>query len=255
MIEEANVLSYGERNIVKFVAKLSPWLAPLPSGFFVARASMKHLVLPLPVAVAVGVIIELLGIASVHTWLWLSDWNTNKRKSDPDAPTGYAAFLGVIYIITTISLTVVLEVRPDLSTYAPALFPLLAIVGAINLALIAQQEQREVIVNHGRIERHEKRTASYSIHQPLTGQDDTVHMSTMAKMNTGLQAANAARQLNRNALLNTIIDIVDNNPDIGVTELARQIGRSRTTVYKYLEELEHSGQIHRNGGDGRLSIL
>jgi biotin operon repressor len=166
--------------------------------------------------------------------LWLSDWNTNKRKSDPDAPTGYAALLGVIYIITTISLTVVLEVRPNLSTYAPPLFPMLAIVGAINLALIAQQEQREVIVNHGRIERHEKRTASYSIHRPLTGQDDTVHMSTMAKMNTGLQEA---------------------NPDIGVTELARQIGRSRTTVYKYLEELEHSGQIHRNGGEGRLSSL
>ena len=136
------MLSYSERNIVKLVAKLSPWLAPLPSGFFVARASMKHIDLPLPVAIAVGAIIELLGIASIHTWLWLSDWNTNKRRSDPDAPTDYAAFLGVIYIVTTIGLTVVLEVRPNLSTFAPALFPMLAIVGALNLALIAQQEQR-----------------------------------------------------------------------------------------------------------------
>jgi hypothetical protein len=233
------------------VAKLSPWLAPLPSGFFVARASMKHLDLPLPVAITLGVIIELLGIASVHTWLWLSDWNANKRKSDPNAPTTYAAFLSMIYMITTIGLTVVLEVQPELSTFAPALFPLLAIVGAINLAMIAQQEQRETVVNREWKERLDKRTMVDSVNREPIVQDYPVQLSTKAKMDTGLSAANSNRKLNRDAILNRIANIVDEDPDIGVTDLARQIGRSRTTVYKYLEELEQSGQIKRNGGDGR----
>lgn len=242
------MLSYGERNIVKFVAKLSPWLAPLPSGYFVARASMRHLVLPLPVAIAVGVIIELLGIASVHTWLWLSDWNSNKRKCDPDAPTHFAAFLGVIYIFTTIGLTVVLEVWPDLSTFGPALFPMLAIVGAINLALIAQQEQRELTANRERRERRVKHTTPVGVNQQVRLQSDGVNVSLLAKDNTSLEAANAARQSHKMLTLNTIADILVDTPDIGVTDLARQVGRSRTAVYKYLEELEQSGRIRRNGG-------
>ena len=35
-----------EKITVKLVAKLSPWLAPVPSAFFVARASLAHLACP-----------------------------------------------------------------------------------------------------------------------------------------------------------------------------------------------------------------
>lgn len=163
------MLSHGERNLVKWVAKVSPWLAPLPSGFFVARVSLKHLDLPILVGVVTGVIIELLGIASIHTWLWLSDWNANKRKVDPDAPATFAAFLGVFYLLATISLTVVLEVQPLLSTYAPAMFPLLAIVGALNLALIAQQEQREMVLEREHRERQDRRKFGKPVHPFVTG--------------------------------------------------------------------------------------
>jgi hypothetical protein len=40
---EVNMLSSSERTLVKLVAKISPWLAPLPSGYFVARAGKAHL--------------------------------------------------------------------------------------------------------------------------------------------------------------------------------------------------------------------
>ena len=85
----------NEKSLVKLIARLSPWLAPSPSGYFVARASISHLDLPLIIGISVGIIIEFLGISSVHTWLWLADWNSNKRKSDPDAPTSLAAFLSL----------------------------------------------------------------------------------------------------------------------------------------------------------------
>ena len=149
-----------ERNAVKFVAKLSPWLAPMPSAYFVARSSITHLALPWPVAVIVAAIIETLGLATVHTALWLSDWNHTKRKVDPSAPTVIALALGAVYLVTTLGLIVALEVWPDLATYAPALFPLLAIVGTVNLALIANQERREAEVVTEKAERKTARKES-----------------------------------------------------------------------------------------------
>ena len=111
------MLSSGERTLVKLVAKTSPWLAPLPSGYFVSRAAQSHLELPLAMAVIIGLIIELLGITSVHIWLWLSDWNINKRKRDPEAPANVAVFLGCVYLVATIGLTVMLEVFPGLAIF------------------------------------------------------------------------------------------------------------------------------------------
>ena len=101
-----------EKNAVKIVAKLAPWLAPFPSAYFVARSAMVHLALPLPVAVVVAAIIETLGLATVHTALWAYDWNAHKRKTDPDAPVGLAIVLGAVYVAATLGLVVFLEVWP-----------------------------------------------------------------------------------------------------------------------------------------------
>jgi hypothetical protein len=149
-----------ERNAVKFVAKLSPWLAPIPSAYFVGRSSMIHLGLPLSVACIVAAIVETLGLASVHTALWFSDWNATKRKTDPTAPTVIALALGVVYLVTTLGLIVALEVWPGLATYAPALFPFLAVVGTVNLALIASQERREAAVVADKAEARQARQAA-----------------------------------------------------------------------------------------------
>lgn len=110
----------GEMFLVKIVARLTPWFAPFPSAYFVARSSMEHLQIPLAVAIVIAAIVEFLGLTSVHTWLWLSDWNTRKRKIDLTAPAGYALALGLVYLTATIGLTILLEVFPALSTYAPA---------------------------------------------------------------------------------------------------------------------------------------
>ena len=239
-------MTNNERSLVKLIAKLSPWLAPLPSGYFVARASTSHLELPLIIGITVGIIIEFLGIASVHTWLWLADWNSNKRRSDPEAPTDLAAFLGVIYLFATIGLTVVLEIAPNLSTYAPVLFPVLAVVGAVNLVLISQQEHREQVVNNERQVRQAQRSQQTTIqsytevhtHNPLT--------STLTD-GYSLNTVNPVKGKTKSDILDMLVDTLLDNPNISISDLARHIGRSRQTTYKYLEELQISGRIHRNG--------
>ena len=97
-----------ERSAVELVARSAPWLAPVPSAFFVARSGMEHLALPLVVAVTAAAIIETLGLATVHTALWLSEWNQVKRKSDPRAPTWLAVALVGAYLATTLGLVVAL---------------------------------------------------------------------------------------------------------------------------------------------------
>jgi hypothetical protein len=49
------------------------------------------------------------------------------------------------------------------------------------------------------------------------------------------------------AAVDTLIAYVTDHPDATVSELARVIGKSRPTVYNYLDEWEAAGKLHRNG--------
>lgn len=239
-----------EKNTIKTVAKLSPWLAPLPSAYFVARSAMAHLALPLPVALVVAAIIETLGLASVHTALWAYDWNAHKRKTDPGAPLVLPVALGVVYVISTLSLVVFLEVWPVLATYAPAIFPPLAVVGALNLAMISRQEQREAAVKAEKDERKAVRqTGRQSTCKADPGQPSG-ESSTTVVLDAFLDAARQARKAKRDARRNALLTYYASNPDAGPTEASRAIGVSRQTVYTYLAELEAAGRISRNDGSG-----
>lgn len=48
-------------------------------------------------------------------------------------------------------------------------------------------------------------------------------------------------------VLDAMLDIWRNDPDVSMTQMAQRVGRSRTTVYSYLDELEQAGRVRRNG--------
>jgi hypothetical protein len=197
-----------EKNAVKIVAKLAPWLAPFPSAYFVARSAIVHLNLPLSVAVVVAAIIETLGLATV-------------------------------YVVATLSLVVFLEVWPTLATYAPAIFPALAVVGALNLALISRQEQREASVVEEKAERRAERQARRQAERQA---------SNDRKSDANIDALLAGRRAKRKARMNALISFYCDNPDAGPTDAGAAIGVSRQTVYTYLSELERDGRISRDNG-------
>lgn len=241
-------MNHLEKNAVRIVAKLSPWLAPLPSAYFVARSAITHLALPLPVAVIVALIIETLGLATVHTALWAHDWNAHRRKTDPSAPLGLCIALGGVYVVATLGLVVFLEVWPLLATYAPALFPALAVVGALNLAVISRQEQREAAVELEKAQRKAQRQTS----RRETSAKPSAALSKMAVLDTSLDTARRTRRFKRDARLDALVTFYTSNPEAGPTEASRAIGVSRQTVYTYLDELEAAGRIERNGGQVRV---
>lgn len=139
--------------MVKLIAKLSPWLAPVPSAYFVARSSMEHLAVPLALAIIIGVVLELLGIATVHTALSLYRWNikpaVNKEKSAWEkAPLKVALVTCAVYFVAVLFLSVVLETAPQLAPIAPTIFPVVAVVGAITLAIVYQHDERVAAYPH-----------------------------------------------------------------------------------------------------------
>jgi hypothetical protein len=233
-----------EKSAVKLIAKISPWLAPLPSAYFVGRSAMVHLDLPLPVAVVVAAIIETLGLSTVHTALWAYDWNAHKRKTDPRAPVPLSIALSAAYFVATLGLVVFLEVWPLLATYAPAIFPALAVVGALNLALIAQQEQRETTV---RVEKAERRAA-----RQVKRQEER-QVSNEPKSDRSLDTLLTGRRAKRRERMDALLALYRDYPQAGPSDAGRSIGVSRQTVYTYLTELEGDGRIVRD--DGRIRIV
>ena len=135
-------LNGGSSVAVNVVANIAPWLAPLPTAWLVYDRTMTHLHWPQWVAIAAGVTLELLGVAILATTLDLYDYNGSKRKSDPPAPLWLGVVLSVLYLVTAILLTVVLDIEPAVSLVAPALFPVLSGAAFALLAIRADHERR-----------------------------------------------------------------------------------------------------------------
>ena len=143
-----------------------------------------------------------------------------------------------------------LEVWPALAVYAPALFPALAVVGALNLAMISRQEQREAAIKAEKAERQAARQARRQAARQATPVQTSAAASKIAVLTTSLDAARQTRKARRDTRLDALLTFYASNPYAGPTEAGRAIGVSRQTVYTYLAELEAAGRIARNDGRG-----
>ncbi len=242
-----NSFSEIENGLVDGIAAISPWITPLPSAVLVANAVVKDLHWIPALGWVTAAIIESLGLTTVSTSLLLWDYNAGKRKTDPAAPFLLAASLVGVYLVSTIGLTVFLDIFPELGRYAPALFPLLAMVGAVNLALRSGHRRRLSGIAQDRAERKAERQSS---RQPFT-QPGNPLMSNLAsnivKTDTSLDKAQAVRKANLTTRIDNLLTLYLDNPLMGATAAARALNISRQTVYTYLDQLEATGRIHRNG--------
>lgn len=69
-----------------------------------------------------------------------------------------------------------------------------------------------------------------------------------------LEQANKKRQLSKQDAMDRALQILSEDPAINLIDIARKIGRSRQTVYDYLDEMEDAGKIHRNGSGIRIIV-
>jgi hypothetical protein len=240
------------------LSALGPWLAPIPSAALVARASVEHLGWSQTLGVVSGTIIEVLGLTATSTALTLWGWNESKRKSDPSAPFALAASLVGVYFASTVGLTVLLDITPQLARFAPAIFPTLALVGTVNLALRSQHKRRLAEVESVKLERKAKRQVvkgvssdgkpdTLQLDTPLdTLQPDTLQLDTRldTQLDTGLDTLQPDT-LQLDTRLDALLTLYTDNPKVSATDAARTLGVSRQTIYTYNKKLEASGRLRK----------
>lgn len=206
-----------ERRIIRLLLKIGPWLAPIGTVFAVQRAIKSHFAFPATVAWAVALVIEILGIGTIYLMLIMDDWNRRRsaRSPDPKARAGLARFLVAFYIITTITLVILLDVLPVLNRWALAVLPLVSVVAYLALSLFAEHEFMEQAKEEAKRERRERQLAS-------------------------------KREI-FDARLDTLLTLYADNPHLTQTEAAERLGCTRQTVHNRLAVLEQQGRIRRNG--------
>jgi predicted transcriptional regulator len=244
-----------ESTAIDLVARLSPWLAPLPTAYLTATATVEHLAWPEPVGAVAGVIVEALGLSAVSTALTLREYNAMKRKSDPGAPFGLAVALGGVYFASVTFLTVALDTFPQLATFAPLVFPALSLAGVTVLGIRADHRRRLEAIAESKAERKAKRQdrRPRTVRQTVSEQAAVGQVGVRnAVQNAGLDAVNVSRRERKAAVLDTMLDVYLDSPETGPTEIARRLGIGRSTVYNYLDDLEAAGRISR--GNGRIEV-
>lgn len=131
-----------KRTLTDAASEIGAWLAPLPSAVSVANAAHRHLGYEPWLAFIVGAIVELLGFATTNRAADLWEYNQTRRADEPKAPFWLAAVLVGLYIVSTIALSVISDLAQDVVHFLPAIFPIMALTGTVNVALGRQQSRR-----------------------------------------------------------------------------------------------------------------
>lgn len=266
-------IAISEEGVIDFVARLSPWIAPLPSAFFVHNATIKHLATGNELAWIIAVVIETLGLTTTHTALSMFTWNKGHVDQDEKrAPFGLAVVLACVYILSTLILIGVLEVLPGLQNYAPTMFPVLAAVGAVNLAMRSThnrriREEREIITDakdrqrqledEERALRHEERrlkmaakyglTVNSTVNLPVNNGVNLTGNDRQSGVNDGFTDRMTVGRMNKiDARRARLLTIVAVEPGIELTELQRRLGLGSVNTIK--------GDIAALEGQGRLTF-
>jgi hypothetical protein len=146
------------------------------------------------------------------------------------AVTGFTVTLATFAAVDALALAKAVI----LSASLPLLVVYLGEVVSSDDAQAAEQAERERVKVERLAERDRVKAGQFEV-------SNTTAMDT-ARAVKAEQDAHA-----KATALDTLAGYLDANPDTPVAELARMIGRSRTTVYSYLGELEAAGRVRRNG--------
>lgn len=213
----------NERAVIRFLLKVGPWLAPVGTVFAVQRAVKIHFQFPDLVAWPVAVVIEILGIGTIYLMLIMDDWNRRRseKSQDPVARAGLARFLVVLYVITTITLVIMLDVLPELNRWALAVLPLVSVVAYLALSLFAEHEHIEQERDQRKAEKKAERQEK--------------------------KASNSSSPSKFDEKLDALLTLYRDTPGLTPTEAAIKSGCSRQTVYNRLEVLKEQGRVRVNG--------
>jgi flagellar biosynthesis GTPase FlhF len=132
-----------------------------------------------------------------------------------------------------------LEVFPGLSQYMPAITPFLTVIGAFNLALPSQQEQREASVRSERearkmerLKKSKERSMKGQQKVGMNGQATTkpARKARFHPENKGIQQVEPGQKLTSEEALNALVNFFEQHPTGSYSTAGRAVGRSKSWV-------------------------
>lgn len=67
-----------------------------------------------------------------------------------------------------------------------------------------------------------------------------------------LNGVNAERQADRQANLDAVLSYLANHPGASLGDIARGLGKGKTTAKSYTDELQQAGRLHKNGSGWKI---
>ena len=132
-----------EATITDLVARVAPWLAPLPTANLVFLSLKRHFDWAGWAYWVEAIVVETLGLAAVNTALMFFEHNQGLKEGDKRrAPFGLAAVLVAVYLGVVLGLTILLDTKPELAHVAPVCFPFNSLIGVAILALRSAHKRR-----------------------------------------------------------------------------------------------------------------
>ena len=133
----------GEASLVNLLSAIAPWLAPLAPAYLSYTHMSSKLAFPKPIAWAVAIVVEVMGLSAVSTALLF--WAHNKRysKEYKKAPIKIVIGAFVFYLAVILAINVLLEISVAnwALVTAKSLLTLLSIPAALILAVRTQHQE------------------------------------------------------------------------------------------------------------------
>jgi len=251
-----------EAMALAVTTRAAAWLSTIPTVMLTSRTVSQVFSVSPAAGLVSSIALEVVGQSCADLWLSARSWNETRRKTDPAASERLALAMMTTYFAADFILVGVLELpkvfNGDLGHLASLLFPVMQIVSILVLTERAKQFKRAAAIEAEKQERSQARSEKRSERRSETRQDnDALALPDRSESFnlTKLNEANRSRAEQKQALLNNLLNVYRDSPNLSYAEAGRQVGRSKGWVSSALDELETAGAIHRNGGGVEVMTL
>lgn len=253
------------RNIInQTILKAVPYMAPLPTAYVIYHKLTGKLVWDWWVALISASVIELIGFRSIGLAVDMYQFNRTlnavEKQTKMRAPIEQGIIVVVVYAAAVLSLTIMLEIKPELALWTPVAFLVIGLTGGWLAALsndfeaLAQDraDAREKVRKQLEEARNKKKQGKQE--QPASPdslrvqgkQDEQVAPASPDKL--PLQDASKADKLRVQASKQPLQDesllaYWRDNPQASDQQVADKFGRSRQAIQQRREKLIASGAI------------
>jgi heme exporter protein D len=175
MFDQLNAaIRNSEASLVNLLSALAPWAAPIAPAYMSFTHMTETLEYPIPIAWAVVVVVEVLGLSAISTIIAFWSYNRRYKAEYRKAPVWIAISSFVAYLAIVLVVNVLLDASQIadsglshawVTLAAKALLTLLSVPAAVILAVRTQHKELLDEIDRER-ERERRRDASRSNQKP-----------------------------------------------------------------------------------------